>query len=159
MSDVASEYAHALVAEVLGCVRQACDTPLRFGIDAPQIAARAIERVETTRAQAFDPARFTASLDRIVHDALDLEPRAATPDAGPDAGPEGQDPTVVLAAWLAGVHHRLGEAHPLALHILGLRVEGGADREIAERLDLGLRLTQRITADMRTALTTGATTP
>jgi hypothetical protein len=41
----------------------------------------------------------------------------------------------------------MGSVHPLALDVLGLLIEGESIREVAERLDLGLRLTRRIVRD------------
>jgi hypothetical protein len=56
-----------------------------------------------------------------------------------------------LANWLQHVNLVFQAIHPAAIDILGLRLEGHEDREIAERVGLGLRLVRRILQDMRLA--------
>lgn len=79
--------------------------------------------------------------------ALTILARAAAAPAGSRidgvaiAGPE-------LGPRLERLWERAREVDPDALEIVRLRHEGFPDRDIAERLGLGLRLVRRIAADV-----------
>jgi NAD-dependent dihydropyrimidine dehydrogenase PreA subunit len=134
------EPARALLAAMLTSVRHSRDTPLYFGIDARGIVAAALDKTSFPSA-CEDQRRALVAMDRIVGEALGCgsAPRARGPETSP------------LVAWLGRVHRCMVAVHPLATDILSSRVEGETSREIALRLDLGLRLTERIGADMRAA--------
>ena len=137
--------ARSLLAEMLTRVRHSRDTPLDCRIDAPGITAAALEGF-ADGPRLEDPHRLLASVDRIAREALECRD---VPDLPSGVG-EG------LSSWLERAHRRMSAVHPLAPDILSWRVEGETSREIAGRLGLGLRLTERITADMRAAWTAAA---
>ena len=147
------DLARTLLTEMLSRVRHSGDTPLDFGIDAPGIAAAALERCAAPPAAHWaaleDQSALVASVDRLAREALEYPDVARVPGAR-----EGPPEHWGLCSWLERVHRRMAAVHPLAPDILGWRVEGEGSREIADRLGLGLRLTERITADMRAAWTT-----
>ncbi len=156
------ESARALLVEMLASVRHSRDTPLYFGIDAPRIVAAALEKTAAgLPANALpleDPGCVLVAIDRIASGALacrDVLVEGVREPLTAHTSGAAQAPAL-LVAWLGRAHRCMVGVHPLAADILGLRVEGETSREIAERLDLGLRLTERITADMRTAWAAGA---
>ena len=53
-----------------------------------------------------------------------------------------------LAARLERLYVRAREVDPHALEILRLQADGFSDRDVADRLGLGLRLVRRIVADV-----------
>ncbi len=69
----------------------------------------------------------------------------------PTADGSGSGKPPALAAWLDRFHQTLGEVHPKAFDLLGLRLEGCSNRDLAQRFGMGLRLVQRILGDLRLA--------
>ena len=147
-----AERARSLLIEMLARVRHTQDAPLHFGIDGARIAQAAMSAVDA----GLDPVdclsahadEVMAALERLAREALGAEAARATPVLA------ALDPTPLtprLARWMEAAHARLSRVHPLALDILGRRVEGDAQREVAQQLDLGLRLTTRLCAELRAA--------
>lgn len=158
------ERSRSLLIEMLVCVRHTQDTPLYFGIDGQRVAGRALSLVEAGQELCdcglLDAPRVVATIERLARVALGAP--ALVPVAPVTRVARGGLPSVrarpeplplqsLLAEWLEQTHQRMRAVHPLALDLLGLRVRGEGDREIATQLDFGLRLTRRITADMRSA--------
>jgi hypothetical protein len=134
-----------LLQEMLARLRRYRDTPLQDGIDSAGIVQAAL-RLFSAGPSAAGPGHFPDLksvqfvLDGLVARALGAGPldRAGSNGAG-------------LAGWLEHLHATLRAVHPAAVEMVGLRVEGCQDREIAERLGLGLRLLKRILRDLRAA--------
>ena len=149
-----TERARTLLIEMLASIRHSRATPLYFGIDAPRIVAAALRKVDAGGAHparpcaASDAAQLCAAMDRLARDALGC---LAAADEGSDDGSAPLEALRVPATWLEDRQHLLGSVHPLAMDVLGLLVEGESKRDVAERLDLGLRLTRRIARDARVA--------
>lgn len=141
-----------LLIEMLARVRHTQDTPLDFAIDGQRIATDALRAVEA-RLDDLDspgtaPEQVMQAIDALVRGVLETPaPRAAPVAPTLDSAPLADR----LAAWMEQTHGRMRVVHPMALDILGLLLEGRTSREIAEHMEFGLRLTQRITADMRAA--------
>lgn len=148
---------------MVDCIRSAGHTPLQFRIDSAAIVDAALKRLSNGGLLGGlpEPAEAAAVLDSLVLDALaetperrDLQsspPRAGEP-AAEAAGPIDGAAFRALAAWLERLYTGLRGVDPRAVEILGLRIEGLGDREIAEELELGLRLVRRLVLDMRAAV-------
>jgi hypothetical protein len=150
-----------LLQAMLVHLRRSRDTPLQFGIDAEGIVGAALNDFLAGLRQGDmdrwqDWRRVTQGLDASVRQALASE-RPASPQAGhnparatPSNREEGAPTLPPLVAWLERFYAVLHEVHPRAMEIVALRVEGFQDRDIAERLGMGLRLVRRIVEDMQT---------
>jgi len=55
----------------------------------------------------------------------------------------------VMTAWLDEIFHETRKIDPLAIEILGLRLEGMDSRTISEKLETGLRLVEQIILDIQ----------
>lgn len=134
-----------LFRELLDALHRGRDALLQEGIDSARIVHAAVQSY-VTGPPAHDPAELQdgrsvcAGLDRLVQrilgDGLPHESRSER---------EAQS----LAGWLEHFHAVLHQVHPRAVEITNLLAEGYPIREIAQRLALGLRLTERIVLDMR----------
>lgn len=153
-----------LVQHLLNPIRRATDTPLQFEVNSAAIAEAALADYRAGESPApLDPhdpwGAVTAALDTLILKSLDGEtiPRSsesaihadAPPGDGVVIGAEAGNAHHPLAAWLKRFFHVMRKVDHRAFEILGRRVEGLHDREIAAQLDLGLRLVKRITRDMR----------
>jgi hypothetical protein len=116
--------ARALLAAMLDCIRRGGDTPLNFGIDGAAVVRAALALVPACRPDELDAA--AAELLGVPWTA-----GAAT-----------------LDAWLDRFYLAARTVDPQAVEILGLRLDGFEDREIAAKLDLGPRLVRRIIRDV-----------
>lgn len=143
------EQMRLLLAEMLASVRHTQDTPLYFGVDGHRIAAAAL-RTAHARVDADDPTLANAAV--LMSGIEDLARQAlgsVRPTVRAREADDGTAPLVhQLGEWMLRTHGRMREVHPLALDVLGHLVEGDTAREVAEQLDLGLRLTRRLIADM-----------
>ncbi|MEW6304789.1 MAG: hypothetical protein AB1705_15045 [Verrucomicrobiota bacterium] len=158
----------SLLRELLAEARRSGDTPLQFGIDAPEIAHNALANLQTndpTVASTADWPLLRAGLETLVNRYLQEElPRPG--DEGPCPPPGREWPTAMaeasspvngfhpLTQWLEHLYRTLRGVHPRAIDILALRAEGYTDRDIAERLGMGLRLVKRILQDLRASRAT-----
>jgi len=147
-----AERVRSLLIEMLSCVRHSQDTPLYFGIDGQRIVASALSSIEADCVEAESlreyPGEVMERIEGLVREALGASHHAL------DSAAERADSRPLparLVFWMEGAHDRMRAVHPMALDILGLLVEGETSREVSERLALGLRLIQRICADMRKA--------
>ena len=141
------------LTEMLASIRHSARTPLYFGIDSVQIVAAALRKFDPAGPELTgDPRRLCADFDRIARSALGCSP--ATDQGLDDESPAG-DVIPTLAAWFEQRHRTMGSVHPLALDVLALLIEGESPREVAERLDLGLRLIRRIVRDASATWTEG----
>jgi hypothetical protein len=71
-------------------------------------------------------------------------------DTGQSDRHDGVD-VIPLAQWLEQAYRTMRAVDTRAIEIVRLRVEGYTHREIAQRLDLGLRMVLRMMADVRQA--------
>ncbi len=162
-----------LLQAVLARVRRARDTPLQFGIDSEEIVSAALREFHDGLAGAQlvrwqDWLSVKKGFHQLVTRSLQAEraePEAAEPlPAASQSPPENGAVKVAtaddldsfeknaahpLADWLDQFHTVMSEIQPRAIEIVTLRVEGFQDRDIAERLGLGLRLVRRIVRDLR----------
>jgi hypothetical protein len=146
--------------------------PLRFGVEDPGIVDAAVgdflagdANVELSRVQdwtvvqvIFDTLIERALRDDETHKAPEHRPlRLEQPGSGNGGGndPSAQtaEPAVQtgqhpLAAWLKRGRVLMQRVHPLAMEIVELRVQGRDNREVADRLGLGLRLVKRLVGDV-----------
>lgn len=61
----------------------------------------------------------------------------------------GEKTSQALASWLERFQTILRSVHPKAIDMVDLRLDGHSNRDLAQRLGMGLRLVQRVFADMR----------
>jgi hypothetical protein len=148
-----------LLQEMLARLRRYRDMPLQDGIDGAGIVQAALRSLSAGPSAAEsshlpDLGVVKVILDGLIERALgdeghSQEGERSVPAAGRLDGAGGNG--AGLAVWLEHLHAALRGAHPAAVEIVGLRVEGCQDREIAQRLGLGLRLVRRIIRDLRPA--------
>ena len=115
--------ARSVLGAMLDCVRRGGDTPLQFGIDSAAIV----------RAQPDFRCVEAAELDAAATELL-----GAPWSAG----------AASVESWLDRFYAAARVVDPQAIEIVGLRLEGFDDREIADRLSLGPRLVRRILRDI-----------
>jgi NAD-dependent dihydropyrimidine dehydrogenase PreA subunit len=121
---VPEERARPVLERALSIIRRAGLTPLQGRLDSAGI----LGPVE---------AGLTPAFDALVRRALGVPP-------APVSGPPTQ--------WLDHLYAVARSVDLRAIEIVGLRLEGCADREIAERLGTGMRLVRRIADDVGAAL-------
>jgi len=147
-----------LLLVMLARLRRDRDTPLRDGIDSAAIIQEALRTCSAVPLAVPgcpmpDLQLSEAILDGVIERALRDEQRPGperpvSSDGRLDrAVAKGAD----LATWLGHLHAALRATHPTAVEMVVLRVEGCEDREIAQRLGLGLRLVRRVIRDLRRA--------
>lgn len=159
-----------LVLELLARLRRFRDTPLLEDLDSAGIAQDCwnsfLSNLPRQEQGAFQDWQATlAALDCLIESALPEtlnpagqlpgqlptpEPDASNGPGASVAGPGCKHPPS-LAAWLEGVHQSLGEVHSKSFELLGLRLEGYAPRDLAQKFNLGLRQIQRVLGDLRQA--------
>ncbi len=151
-----------LVLELLARLRRFRDTPLQEDLDSAGIAQDCwnsfLSSLPRQEQGAFQNWQATlAALDCLIESVL---PETPNPTPKPDAASNGPGASVAghgcqhpatLAAWVEGVHRSLGEVHSKSFELLGLRLEGYAPRDLAQKFNLGLRQIQRVLGDLRQA--------
>lgn len=139
------------------------NTPLQFEIDSGGIAVAAWNAFWPDVAAAdahllVSGKQICAALDGLIERALDADGEAERPGgAGSAARDEwrGEPPEKAadqlpqLAGWLDRLCALLRGVDARAIEIIGLCVEGYTPRDVAQRLGTGLRLVQRLLADVR----------
>lgn len=166
-----------LLREMLSRARRARETPLQFGLDSAEIVDAAVNDflacsadVELSQLQDWEmvEAVFDMLISRALRDdgahhgtehrsPLTQRPRFGDSTvneeakAHADEPPEEEDTQHPLVGWLKRSRALMQRVHPAGIQIVELRVDGYQNREIAERLGLGLRLVNRIVDDMRTS--------
>ena len=146
-----------LLNVLLAHVRRARETPLQFGIDSEEIVGVTLKTLGTDLiinrwggwwivTMALDKL-----IDRSLHeermDCLALQHSQHIQSVtGP--GIDDSNTSHPLAKWLDCIYTAMTIVQPRAIEILALRLEGFDDRDIAQRLGMGLRLVKRIIEDM-----------
>ena len=157
-----------LLRALLAQLRRSRQTPLQFGIDSEGIVAAALKQFFASAAgndlrPCQDWQFATAVLDELVAQFLQPGCRSLLTSAPTTRGCDAQTEDIAsprpLAIWLERFYTVMTEVQPRALDIAALRVEGLEDRDIAERLELGLRLVKRIVQDMRSQWTVAVGVP
>jgi hypothetical protein len=172
---VADERLRSLLQKLFVAARRAQETPLAFEAGFYGIASAAwVEFLGDASPDERRAWRDEVALHPRLHLAmaaiLGVQPtyrgsperRFGEGETSPDfaASQEAADPRVQsfeeqkereLAAWLERTCAVVRGVDPQALEILTLRLEGYGVREAAQRLGLGLRLVQRVVADLRNA--------
>jgi len=154
----------SLLQGMLIPIRRARATPLQFEIDSTGIAESAlVEFLADAPTGTFetrdDWKPVTKALDDLIEQLLDEEPnlpssgRSHLPRLESRGASSGSRQLHPLAAWLDRFFNVMRTVDHRAFEILGRRLEGLHDRDIAAQLDLGLRLVQRIQQDMRASWT------
>jgi hypothetical protein len=131
-----------LLLAILTRLRRFRDTPLRFGINSQEIASAAwnefiISLPEKYRNEWQDQNNVDFLLTTQVLHLL-------SPESPPDSKITNQS----LADWITHLYRVLRESDDRAVEIMELRVDGLQARDIAEQLNLGLRLVKRILHQM-----------
>lgn len=154
---------------MLSHLRRSRETPLQFEIDSQGIVTAVLIAVPLDGIPAHETSpeadwkTLKGALDSLAARFL-REEYANGETIGRDHGSSGppsdrlrhDDPGSpaslrgLLATWLERYYRLMREASPQAIDIAALRAEGYQDRDIAERLGLGLRLVRRIVREMRT---------
>lgn len=154
-----------LLGVLLGRLRGARETPLQFGIDSEGIVSATLKdrRVADMQFDSCANGSFvTTRLDELITELLQPQRGSGRKNEVPmhsalsaSLAMPGQlaTPTMrvtsshPLVHWLERVHTVLSNAQPRVVEIIAMRLEGFGDRDIAERLGMGLRLLRRIVAD------------
>jgi hypothetical protein len=131
-----------LLLAILSRLRRFRDTPLRFGINNQEIAAAAwnefiIGLPEKERSEWQDQNHIGFLLTTKVLHLL-----------SPESPPDSKNTNQSLADWISQLYCVLRETDDRAVEIMELRVDGLQARDIAEQLNLGLRLVKRILHQM-----------
>lgn len=153
---------------MLSHLQRSRETPLQFEIDSRGIVAVVLEAfpLDGITGHGTDPRdewkAIEAGLDSLAARTLCEEPvDSGTQDPDPGATPACSDcngqggrgsPGALcepFAAWLERYYQIMREVSPHAIDIASLRAEGFRDRDIAERLGLGLRMVAWIVREMR----------
>jgi hypothetical protein len=149
-----TEAALPLLQRMLFLVRRSRETPLQFEIDSHGIAAAALD--EFGGGSLFQHGRLAQDLgilNELIHQVLGGEDEPPTADVRSTSGPApfGQCPAGVhsIAAWLEQLYRVTRAIHPQAIDVLALRLQGFEPRDIAERLDLGGKLVQRVLSEVQ----------
>lgn len=128
-------------------------TPLQFEIDVAAIVAATMRDEEVGAASLEDVEGlddlFTSVLGGSGMQRTDGDkPNQPTADA---SGELSEDLARWLATWLERCCAIVNDTHPQAMDVVGLRIEGYSDREIAAQLGMGMRLAARIVRDVLAA--------
>lgn len=162
-----------LLQNLLIPIRRARDTPLQFEIDSVRIVRAALKNFmagisDQDKERLRERDAVVAALDELIdRSLLDKRDRRETAERSPQGKQESRDDNRestrpgratqpideslprALAAWLDRFFTVMREVDHRAFEILGLRMEGFGDRDIAARLETGLRLVKRIVGEMR----------
>lgn len=161
--------ARSLLEQLLTRAARFQDTPLQFEIDSAGVALAAWSSFwpdvpPEDRHLLSDGKRLCAAVDGLVEQAFEEADARnvangqglavcgtashvfVTRDAKSDS------PLARISEWLDRLCGALRLAHPRALEVIRLRVEGYAARDIAIRLGTGVHLVRRILADARSAV-------
>lgn len=114
---------HEKLLAIFACIRRAGHAPLGSGIDASGILR-------------------SVSVSEDVAAIFDAEIRQAL-------GAPRRECTLSTTEWLDGFFAAARAVDARALEIVELRLRGFDERDIAERLETGLRLVRRIIEDLR----------
>ena len=162
-----------VLQQMLTAVRRHCETPLLARFDSRGIVDAALTDTPDIVSRAMlgrlqDSLSVETVFDLLIQRALQDERKQKTsrngaPEPRHLRSEEGADDSTGtresesldedthrrLALWLEKFYEVMQDVHPAAIEIVGLRVDGCQDREIAERLELGLRLVKRVVHDIR----------
>jgi hypothetical protein len=149
-------------------LRRARDTQLQFQIDSPSIAMAVWNRFwpllgDDERGTFSDGLMLCRGLDELLDRLLDI---GAEPGAGDDFGLEGRialaercrpaatdaGPLPMLAMWFDAFCGAMRTANDSTIAAMALLVEGYDARDVAQQLDLGVRLVRRLAGQARALL-------
>lgn len=143
---------------LLAAAAEQCLPDLEDAATAPGLQCADSPRSQTAR-KLLDALHAALAAPRPDDDAMDglpisvLPGRLAWPATARLTLPASERASrVALAHELVDVVERLELCHPDGLKVAVARLRGATDREIGQRLDLGLRLVQRILADLARAV-------
>ena len=161
--------ARPLLQQLIAEVRIARAAPLRFHADSETIAASAwrgfwpclgenerrriadgeslCEALDAVLGPVLSDVSFDASSGHVARDVRDDLCRRTCDSSTRDGG---HLPSLVR--WFARLHAVLRTAGDLAVAAIVLRLEGYDERDVAERLGLGMRLVRRILTQVREEL-------
>lgn len=143
MQDQTEEF-RLLLLRMLAPIRRSHDTPLQFEIDSRSIAAASWQEFRNSDLPAK---KVLADLDQIVTRSLTND--GELPASVRSGDTEVSDISTALADWLDEIFQGIRNIDPLAIEILGLRIEGVDNRSISEKLQTGLRLVKQIISDIK----------
>ena len=158
----------SLMQAILTRLQRYRETPLDFEIDSFGIAVEAMNTLGSGLSeQLSDPNCLIGDLDRFVlqHlavaspiDAVSCIIGAVSCD-GPPAALRADhttlEPAHALARWIESFFHSMRAVDGEAIDLLLQRLQGWPLRSIAQRMNIGLRLTARILSELRQAWTKG----
>jgi hypothetical protein len=92
--------------------------------------------------------------DMIGHESLDGLQSPTSTEPAADSTPDAPrcSPLVCLVDWFDKFCRSLPAIHPTAIEMVRMRVDGYSARDIAGRLQTGVRLVRRVLADTRSEL-------
>jgi len=128
-----------LLQRLLACLRRSRETPLQFEIDSAGIAAAVLADFSPERAK--DAKRVVGALSALIDECMRGD---ASGDVDCDRAAASS-----LVEWIDRFYRAMRSVHSAAIDILALRVEGFEARDIADRLNLGLRQVHSILREMR----------
>lgn len=135
--------------ELLGPVRKAHEALLQFDVDSLGLVKTTYPRFlnalpSNSERACWQNAEFLISgLNTLLNDTLSQR------EYDDERKVEGSNAVIVaLAAWLDHQLKRCNAIDPMAVEILWLQCDGLENRDIAIRLETGLRLVNQITSDL-----------
>lgn len=138
-----------LLLRMLSLLRRSRETPLQFEIDSAGIVAAALMEY-SGNAVCYET---IAALNSLINQVLSGECETSDDiSSEPPKELEGEIDSGTsnpLPLWLRQLYQLSRQTHPQAIDLLALRLEGYGLRDASERLDIGLRLAQRILQDVR----------
>ena len=144
-----------LLLRMLAPIRRSNETPLQFEINSRSIVMASLADFCRTNLSVN---KLLTALDQVVANALRDKKECFVPMRSSYS--ESMDLLPVMTAWLDEIFHETRKIDPLAIEILGLRLEGMDSRTISEKLETGLRLVEQIILDIQdlraTRITTGS---
>ena len=163
-----AEQLEPVLQEMIAGIRRHRETPLLAGFDSTGIVDAASQsllasnpNVKLVHLQDWEAVKLVFNLlvvrafedDRDhAEDSLAVSPNGRGNDRLASAREQGNGKVAhPWAVWLEQLHTVMQEVHPKAIEIMGLRLDGYKNREIAKQLELTVRLVRRIVHDMQQA--------
>ena len=147
-NDVLRAQARLLLAQMLGQISHYRDTPLSFDLDNGAIAAESWQRFTAEiMASGCEAPPEWQTLALVMNDMLIHLLDEAAGDLAVSSQAEMRAADADAARWVARLQKAARGADAQGAQILQQLNEGFPCRDVARRLDLGLRFTRRIAAE------------
>jgi hypothetical protein len=142
-----------LLRGVLLVFRRYRETPLHFQIDSQGVVAELLQTANNYPWMRQDHSLLIAGLNALVSQLLAEEsttestPAFATVEGDGDAAFAQR--VRCLSLWVGGFYERIRAVDVRIIDVMLLRLESHSNREIARRLEFGLRLVERLLIEMQ----------